>query len=125
MTEQAKPVSCRRCGRTLTAARSVSAGYGRSCKARIAEAAKVADLSQFKAWQAEKARELIEQQAIVPSSRHGLYVAVSSDGTTVYLVDALERSCTCRAAANSRSCYHMAAALILLAAAPARLRRAA
>jgi hypothetical protein len=41
---------------------------------------------------------------------------VSGDGVTVYLVDAQERSCTCRAAANGRRCYHLAGALILSAA---------
>jgi hypothetical protein len=120
MTDQPKPTRCLRCGRALTAAGSVRAGFGRTCRARIAEGARAADLTGFHGWQAEKAREAIEQQAIVPSSRRGLYAAVSGDGTTVYLVDALERSCTCRAAMSGRPCYHLAGALILLAAAPAR-----
>lgn len=124
MTEQPKPTRCLRCGRALTAASSIRAGFGRTCKTRIAEGARAADLSAFHPWQAEKAREAIEQGAIVPSSRPGLYAAVSGDGTTVYLVDVREGSCTCRAAANGRSCYHLAAALILHAAAPAARRAA-
>jgi hypothetical protein len=107
---------CLRCGRRLTAQASISRGMGRTCRTRIAAAAEVADLSEFHAWQVEKARELIEQQAIVPLSRPGLFAAVGSDGTTTYLVDALERSCTCKAAANSRRCYHLAGALVLDAA---------
>jgi hypothetical protein len=125
MTEQPKPTRCLRCGRALTAAGSVSAGYGRTCKARIAKGAQAADLATFHGWQIEKARESIDQQAVVPSSRPGLYAAVSGDGSTVYLVDAREGSCTCRAAANGRPCYHLAGALILYAASPASARRAA
>ncbi|MGH3158850.1 MAG: DUF6011 domain-containing protein [Streptosporangiaceae bacterium] len=111
---------CLRCGRRLTAQASISRGIGRTCRARIAAAAETADLSEFHGWQVEKAHELIEQQAIVPLSRPGLYAAVGSDGTTTYLADAGEGSCTCRAAANGRRCYHLASAFILAAAAPAR-----
>ncbi len=120
MTEHADHASCLRCGRKLTATASVSRGYGRTCLARITLAAQAADLTQFRPWQVEKAREAIEMRAVVPSSRPGLYAAVSGDGVTVYLADASDRSCTCRAAANGRSCYHLASALILAAAAPAR-----
>jgi hypothetical protein len=119
-----QPAQCLRCGRKLTAQASISAGFGRVCRSRIAQAAQSADLSAFHGWQIEKAREAIEMRAVVPSSRAGLYIAVSGDGTTVYLADAAEGSCTCRAAASGRRCYHLAAALILSAAAPA-VRRAA
>jgi hypothetical protein len=111
---------CLRCGRTLRAPGSVAAGFGRTCKARIRAAALTEAAEGFTAVQVDKARELIEQQAIIPSSRPGLFAAVSSEGTTVYLVDARERSCTCKAAANGRQCYHVASALILEAAANAR-----
>lgn len=111
---------CLRCGRPLRAARSISDGFGRWCKAKVREAAGTADLNAFHGWQIEKAREAIELQAIVPSSREGLYAAVSGDGTTVYLVNAIEGSCTCKAGANGRSCYHLAGALILQASATAR-----
>ena len=120
MTEQATQARCLRCGRRLTALGSISAGYGRTCRARIRIAARAADLSAFHAWQVEKAREAIEMRAVVPSSRPGLYASVASDGVMVYLTDAREGSCTCKAAANGRCCYHLAAALILAAAAPAR-----
>lgn len=111
---------CLRCGRRLTAQDSVSRGYGRTCRARITAAAEVADLSEFHTWQVDKAREALEQGAIVPSSRPALYAAVSGDGVTVYLVDAAEASCTCKAVANGRRCYHLAGALILAAATPRR-----
>ena len=117
MTEHPKHASCLRCGRRLTAQSSINAGYGRVCRARISEAAEVADLGGFHGWQIDKAREAIEQQAVVPSSRPGLYASVSGDGVMVYLTDASEGSCTCKAAANGRQCYHLAAAQILSAAA--------
>jgi len=83
-------------------------------------AAETADLTGFKPVQVEKAREAIEQTAVVPLSRPGLYAAVSSDGVTTYLVDAIEGSCSCKAAANGRRCYHLASALILDASAITR-----
>lgn len=111
---------CLRCGRRLTALASVSRGFGRTCAARITAAAETADLTGFKPVQVEKAREAIEQKAVVPLSRPGLYAAVSSDGVTTYLVDAIEGSCSCKAAANGRRCYHLASALILDASAITR-----
>jgi hypothetical protein len=124
MSERDNPARCLRCGRRLTALASISRGYGRACRARIAVAARTADLGAFHAWQVDKARDAIEVGAVVPSTRPGLYAAVSGDGATVYLADARDRSCTCKAAANRRRCYHVAGALILAAAAPARARAA-
>ncbi|MET8864713.1 helix-turn-helix domain-containing protein [Nonomuraea sp. NPDC004580] len=77
-----------------------------------------ADLDDFKPNQVDKARELIEQGAILPTSRKGMYSAVSSDGTTHYLVHA--SGCTCPAGQRGKhQCYHRAA-VALLAAVPAR-----
>jgi hypothetical protein len=120
MTEHEKPASCLRCGRRLTASASIAAGRGRTCRAHVRKAAQAADLSAFRGWQVAKAAEAIEEQVVVPSSRPGLYASVSGDGVTVYLTDAIEGSCTCKAGANGRLCYHLAAALILQASAPAR-----
>ncbi|WP_225959170.1 SWIM zinc finger family protein [Nonomuraea africana] len=53
-----------------------------------------------------------------PHQPPGLYTAVSSDGTTTYLVH--RASCTCPAGQRGRyACYHRAAVAIL-SAAPAR-----
>lgn len=112
--------SCLRCGRPLRSASSVARGRGRWCQAKVRAAAETADLSGFKPEQAEKARELIELGAIVPTTRDGVYSAVSSDGTTVYLVDVVAQTCGCKAGGRGRSCYHLAGALILQASAPAR-----
>ena len=77
-----------------------------------------ADLEGFKPQQVDKARELIEQGAILPTSRAGLFTAVSSDGVTTYLVHA--SGCTCPAGHRGKyACYHRAAVAILTAA-PAR-----
>lgn len=75
-----------------------------------------ADLDGFKPQQVDKARELIEQGAILPTSRQGLYTAVSSDGTTTYLVHA--SGCTCPAGQRGKYlCYHRTSVAILSAAA--------
>src|SRR5687768_2598642 len=45
-----------------------------------------ADVAGFKPFQLDKAREVIEQGGILPTSRPSLFTAVSSDGSTTYLV---------------------------------------
>lgn len=59
-----------------------------------------------------KAAELIETGALVPASRPGLYLAVSSDATDRYLIDTVEGSCTCKGYAHTGRCYHMVAAVM-------------
>lgn len=76
-----------------------------------------AHLNDYKPTQVEKAREAIEQHAILPTKRPGLYTAVSSDGTTTYLVHSA--TCSCPAGQRGRKCYHTAAVAILDAARPA------
>jgi hypothetical protein len=78
-----------------------------------------AQLDDYKPHQIDKAREAIEQRAILPTSRPGMWTAVSSDGTTTYLVHAA--GCTCKAGQTGRLCWHRCAVAILTAAA----RRAA
>lgn len=112
-TTAAITAKCTRCGRTLTSARSISNGYGRTCKTKIAAGAKTADLVDFKPAQVESARELIEDAAIV-QIRRNVFRAVSTDGTETYL--AHTANCTCAAGIRGRRCYHMAAVRMLLAA---------
>jgi hypothetical protein len=109
---------CLRCGRALRAAASVARGYGRTCQARVRTAAATVDLTAYKPFQVAKATEVIEQGAIIPTSRRTVYRAVSSDGSTVYLTTT--DACTCPAGQKGRACYHRAAVIILTAAAPAR-----
>ncbi|MFI7468653.1 DUF6011 domain-containing protein [Nonomuraea sp. NPDC049646] len=105
--------NCLSCGRKLTAAASIAAGRGRTCQAKVRKAAIAADLTTYKPEQIAKAAELIDQNAIVPTSRDRLYAAVSSDGTTTYLVDQAAHTCTCKAGERGIRCYHLAAADVL------------
>ena len=106
---------CIRCGRTLRSTKSVADGMGRTCKAKVRHAAEVVDLSAFRDAKAAKSKavELIEQSGIVPASRPGLFLAVSSDGVNTYLVDIVEGSCTCKGYVHAGRCYHQTAATLL------------
>jgi hypothetical protein len=74
-----------------------------------------AHLDDYKPHQIQSARDAIEQRAILPTRRPGMWTAVSSDGTTTYLVAA--EGCSCRAGQLGRLCWHRAAVAILTAAA--------
>lgn len=116
MSEQTKTVKCH-CGRTLTDPRSIARGMGPVCARKARRAAEVIDLSAFRDAKSirTKATELVEQAGIIPASRPGLFLAVSSSGTDTYLIDALEGSCTCRGFAHQGRCYHLVAAAVLAA----------
>ncbi|GAA4924738.1 hypothetical protein HD597_011338 [Nonomuraea thailandensis] len=76
-------------------------------------------LGDFKPAAIDKARALIEDGGILRTSRPGLFTAVSSDGSTTYLVHA--SSCTCPAGQRGQyACYHRAAVAILTATASAQ-----
>ena len=105
---------CIRCSRVLRSAKSIADGAGRTCKAKIAEAANAA--TEYKPVQIAKAVETIELGAIVRSDRPRLYLAVSSNGSTNYVVNTIDQSCTCKAVERGIRCYHLAAAQILAAA---------
>ena len=123
MTGQADTIAhCLRCGRKLTAKRSIGNGYGYTCRRRVREAVATIELPDIKADQRDRAVELIEAGGIVPSSRPGVFFAVSSDGSTTYVADLGEETCTCKAGQNGRACYHLAAARLVAAAS---VRRAA
>ena len=67
----------------------------------------VAALDDYKPQAIDKARTLIEEGGILRTSRPGLFTAVSSDGSTTYLVHA--SGCTCPAGQRGRyACYHRA-----------------
>jgi Family of unknown function (DUF6011) len=102
---------CLRCGRILTAAASIAANYGPICRARIRAAALTAALAEFTAAQVAKARELLADGGLVPSTRAGVYRSVDSDGVTVYLTH--WAACSCAAGRHERPCYHRAAVRIL------------
>jgi hypothetical protein len=101
--------NCQRCGRTHTDPNRVALGLGRTCAAKIAEAAKAVS---HPASQIEKAVELIEDGALIHWTRD-LFLAISTDGTVAYEVDAAAGSCTCPAGVNGRHCYHRIATELL------------
>ncbi|MEZ0076345.1 hypothetical protein [Planotetraspora sp. GP83] len=111
-------IKCLSCGRPLRAEQSRRDRRGRRCKARVMAAAKNAPCDDYNATQLDNAREALEEGAILPTSRPNLWTAVSSDGSTTYLV-ALQ-ACTCPAGLRQRRCYHRLAVAILTAARPAR-----
>jgi hypothetical protein len=107
---------CLRCRRALTAAASVSAGYGPGCRARIRSAALAPSSAEFTAGQIARARELLADAGLIPTSRTGVYQSVSSDGATIYLTHWAGCTCPAGTRGNGRTCYHRAAAWILGAA---------
>ena len=98
------------CGRKLTSAKSVAAGYGRACLRKISQAQLDEAREGFTADQQAKADELIRDGGILAQAP-GLYVAVSGKGDAHYATDG--RSCTCAAGARDRRCYHQLAARVL------------
>jgi len=109
----APTAKCGRCRRTLTAARSVALGYGRTCQTRIAVAAKAA-AALFKPAQIVKAVDAIELHAVIRTAGT-TYAALSSAGDVAYRVELAAGTCTCPAGQHGRACYHLAAAAILVA----------
>jgi hypothetical protein len=113
-SDQVTTANCLRCGRTLRAAQSVSRGYGRTCRSLVRKAAEALALVDFKAEQVTKAREVIEQGGVVPTSRRNVFQLASSKGDAVYLTAV--QACNCPAGLKGRRCYHRAAVAILTAA---------
>lgn len=111
----AATTACTRCGRKLTSAKSVSDSMGRTCKAKIAAAAKAAVVATFKPAQVAKAEELIADGGIVAIRARRVFRAVSTDGTRTYL--AAPAACNCTAGLRAvHPCFHRIAATILAAA---------
>lgn len=114
---------CLRCGRKLTAAKSVADKYGRGCLAKIREAAISEARADFSADQQARADELIRDGGLVPTNREGVFRSVSSKGDTTYLTHS--QACTCFAGLKGRRCYHLLAARILGIASRRSLAKAA
>jgi len=105
---------CLRCHRILRAQRSLAAGYGPGCRARIRAAALTEALRDFSAAQLEKARELVADKGVIRTGFAGVFRTVSTDGASYYLTAATGQ-CNCRAGLNGRRCYHVAAAVMMQA----------
>jgi hypothetical protein len=105
--------TCLGCGRKLTAPKSIAAGRGPRCLAKVRAAEKAVDTSDYKPHQIASARELIADAAIIPL-RSVVFLAVSTDGTETYR--SAPTACTCPAGLKGSRCYHQLAARLLLAA---------
>ncbi|MEV8439130.1 DUF6011 domain-containing protein [Actinosynnema sp. NPDC051121] len=108
---------CTRCGRTLRAAKSIAAGYGPGCKAKIAAAVKAEVVAQYKDATVAKAELLIADGGIVAvrTRRTPVFRVVASNGVDTYLT--APQACTCPAGLRGQhACYHRVAAAILAAA---------
>ena len=108
-----KTTKCSECHRTLTAKASIARGRGPVCDLKARRRAAAERLARpFKNTDAAvtKALNLLADRALVPTRHTGQYLAVASDGTTSYLVDTIERSCTCKGFGRVGRCYHQLAA---------------
>lgn len=114
-TSHDEQATCRRCGRTLR----VSTGIGPTC-AKRERAERAAEAAGIKAATAAKAREDIEDGAVIDTRRttkagHRIFAVVSSDGTRTYLTSPAG-ACTCAAGLKGKHrCRHSVAALLLTA----------
>lgn len=107
------------CGRKLTDPKSVALGLGPRCAAKVRVAAKTADLSQWTPAQITEAGQAIEDGAVVPSTREGVFHVVSTDGSEVHLVH--RDGCNCTSGLKThqpRPCWHRCAIAIVTAAQP-------
>jgi len=120
-TETAAEARCLRpgCGRKLTDPKSVALGMGPRCAAKVRAAGEAADLSAWTPAQVEDARQAIEDGAVVPSTREGVFHVVSADGSEVHLVH--RDGCNCTAGLKThhpRPCWHRCAVAIVTASQP-------
>jgi hypothetical protein len=111
VTMTSTTITCRKCGRDITSARSIreasrNGGYGRGCAAKVADTVTSTDQP---AEVSEKALELIEDGGIVRVTG-AIFLAVSTTGRVLYEVCPVTGSCTCKAGQHGRRCYHLAAA---------------
>jgi hypothetical protein len=114
---EARPAKCLRCGHAIRSAKSVAAKYGPVCRAKIRLAAITEAVKGFAQAQVDKARELIADGGLIPTSRPGVFRAVSSKGDDTYLTSA-KGNCNCPhglRVTTARFCYHVAGARILVA----------
>lgn len=113
MTTTTDTPQCTRCHRPLRSAKSIARGYGEHC-GRLNRREQAATVLTRAFKDAESARRkalaLLADKALIPTRHQGQYLAASSDGTQTYLVDTVERSCTCKGHQRVGRCYHLVAA---------------
>jgi hypothetical protein len=117
MSNATETPRCLDCRRPIRAAESLATGRGAGCRAKLRKAAKAADLSAWTPSQIEDARQALEDGAVIPTTRKGVFHVVSSDGSEVHLVH--RDGCNCTSGLKTlppRPCWHRAAVAIVLAA---------
>lgn len=115
-TQNLRTTNCTRCHALLTSPKSVARGRGDRCERLHRQEQAATNLTRtFKGAEAARtnALQVIADRAIVPTRHGGQYLAVASDGTSTYLVDTIERSCTCKGHQRVGRCYHLVAADVL------------
>lgn len=116
MTATAAPTTnCLRCGRALTSAKSIAAGYGRGCARKIRANTETLG-AQFTDRQIEDAVELVEDGGVIPTDSPLTFLTVSGDGEETYMTTTY--SCTCPRGEHGRACYHQAAVLAVVGTQP-------
>lgn len=102
---------CDRCHRPLRSAKSIADRMGRTCKKRERQEVAVAG---YKPTTVTRAKELIEQGALIPVRGRRVFQVVASNGIDRYLTAA--EGCNCPAGLRAKHvCYHRVA--VILAAA--------
>jgi hypothetical protein len=119
MTAEAHTAKCLKCGRIrhfrTAEAAAKAAPHGRICSMRIRAAVIAEVLKGFTAAQVDKARELIADGGLVPTSRPGVFRAVSSDGERTYLAHSATCGCPWGLRGKAKACAHSLAVRIMLA----------
>ena len=120
-TEAPAQARCLTCRRPIRTAESIATGYGAGCRAKFRKAARTADLSAWTPSQVAEARQAIEDGAVVPSTREGVFHVVSTDGSEVHRTS--REGCNCANGLQThqpRPCFHRCAIAIVLGAPAAR-----
>lgn len=113
MESAGQTVRCSKCHRPLRSATSRALGIGPRC------AAIEAALDGLDSRQHDKAREAIQDGAVIPASRPGIAMVVSEDGQSVHLAS-IDGHCSCphgvrRVSATAKTCWHPGAARLAIA----------
>jgi len=101
---------CTRCGRRLTAVKSIALGRGPRCDAKVKAEAKAC---AAKPEQLVKALELLADGGVETLRPGRVWLVVASNGVDRYRTAPM--ACTCPAGVRGRACYHQLAVGLLAA----------
>jgi hypothetical protein len=114
---QQDEVPCLACGHPVFSEASRARRIGSGCYRKLRAAFRTADLSQWTPAQVAETMQAVEDGAVVPSNREGVFHVVSTDGTEVHLVH--RDGCNCTNGLQNkppRPCWHRCAVTIITAA---------